>query len=270
MLLSQAYGMIVCWQWKKIPVEALWGLGVPLLLGGGRSVAEAMVFAIIADVVPDKKRYISSRLANDWLLILHQCSMVSVDSRGCTLGATPWPVIGGCSRPAFDMATALDISRLDYIRRCHSCRLYARDAEEEAGSGNLQPGLNQFCFKQCLQPQVAERELLYLGNTKIHLQEADDLASPWSCFDNPSRNYSVRYFYPSNAHSVRLAPGPVYTPHLFTQSGHLCYALCATTTRLLPLDQALDNNIPSPARSNLRSCEFTPISRREYLHDDGV
>ncbi|WAO89460.1 Hypothetical protein NCS54_00685300 [Fusarium falciforme] len=44
MLLSQAY------------VEALWGLGVPLLLGGGRSVAEAMVFAIIADVVPDKKR----------------------------------------------------------------------------------------------------------------------------------------------------------------------------------------------------------------------
>ncbi|RSM02704.1 hypothetical protein CEP52_007827 [Fusarium oligoseptatum] len=56
MLLSQVYGMIVCWQWKKIPVEALWGLGVPLLLGGGRSVAEAMVFAIIADVVPDKKR----------------------------------------------------------------------------------------------------------------------------------------------------------------------------------------------------------------------
>ncbi|RTE71588.1 hypothetical protein BHE90_014007 [Fusarium euwallaceae] len=56
MLLSQAYGMIVCWQWKKIPVEALWGLGVPLLLGGGRSVAEAMVFAMIADVVPDKKR----------------------------------------------------------------------------------------------------------------------------------------------------------------------------------------------------------------------
>ncbi|KAI8672487.1 hypothetical protein NCS56_00711600 [Fusarium sp. Ph1] len=56
MLLSQAYCMIICWQWKKIPVEALWGLGVPLLLGGGRSVAEAMVFAIIADVVPDKKR----------------------------------------------------------------------------------------------------------------------------------------------------------------------------------------------------------------------
>ncbi|KAL2687417.1 hypothetical protein Neosp_004978 [[Neocosmospora] mangrovei] len=61
MLLSQVYGMIVCWQWKKIPVEALWGLGVPLLLGGGRSVAEGMVFAIIADVVPDKKRYIPSR-----------------------------------------------------------------------------------------------------------------------------------------------------------------------------------------------------------------
>ncbi|KAM0429287.1 hypothetical protein ACHAPT_006501 [Fusarium lateritium] len=48
--------MLVCWQWKKMPVEALWGLGVPLLLGGGRSVAEAMVFAIIADTVPDKKR----------------------------------------------------------------------------------------------------------------------------------------------------------------------------------------------------------------------
>ncbi|KAM5352260.1 hypothetical protein ACJ41O_004983 [Fusarium nematophilum] len=57
MLLSQAYAMLVCWQWKKIPIEAIWGLGVPLLIGGGRSVAEAMVFAIISDAVPPAKRH---------------------------------------------------------------------------------------------------------------------------------------------------------------------------------------------------------------------
>jgi hypothetical protein len=56
MLLSQGYAMVVCWQSDKIPLEAIWGIGVPLLFGGGRSVAEAMVFAIIADIVPDDKR----------------------------------------------------------------------------------------------------------------------------------------------------------------------------------------------------------------------
>lgn len=270
MLLSQAYGMVICWQWKKIPVEALWGLGVPLLLGGGRSVAEAMVFAIIADVVPDKKRYIASRLVKDWLLTVSQGRMVSVDSRGCTFGATPWASIGGCSRSTLNMATALDITRLDHPRRRHSRCLYARDAEEGTDSGHLQLGLEQPCFTQCIQPKVAKRELFCLGNAQIHLQEADGLALARRCFDNSPRDYTIRYFYPSDAYPVRLAPGPVYTPHLFTESGHALHALCVTTSRLLPLDQAVENNIPSPARSHLRSRKFTPLPRWEYMHDDGI
>lgn len=56
MCLSQAYVMYVCWQWKSLPPRAFWGLGVFLLLGGGRSVAEAMVFTILSDVVPGAKR----------------------------------------------------------------------------------------------------------------------------------------------------------------------------------------------------------------------
>ncbi|GKU01610.1 unnamed protein product [Fusarium langsethiae] len=56
MLLSQGYAMFVCWQSDKIPLEAIWGIGVPLLFGEGRSVAEAMVFAVIADIVPEDKR----------------------------------------------------------------------------------------------------------------------------------------------------------------------------------------------------------------------
>ena len=56
MLLSQAYAMYVCFRWKTIDLRAIWAMGVPLLLGGGRSVAEAMVFTIISDVVPDTKR----------------------------------------------------------------------------------------------------------------------------------------------------------------------------------------------------------------------
>jgi MFS family permease len=56
MILSESYTMFVCWKSSMIPLEAIWGIGVALLFGGGRSVAEAMVFAIIADMVPDSKR----------------------------------------------------------------------------------------------------------------------------------------------------------------------------------------------------------------------
>ncbi|CAM1500645.1 Fc.00g098070.m01.CDS01 [Cosmosporella sp. VM-42] len=55
MLLSQGFAMYVCWQWKKIPLKAIWAMAAPLLIGGGRSVAEAMVFTIISDVVPGSK-----------------------------------------------------------------------------------------------------------------------------------------------------------------------------------------------------------------------
>ncbi|PNY28255.1 Uncharacterized protein TCAP_01841 [Tolypocladium capitatum] len=56
MLFSQGYAMYVCWKWRTMPAEAIWAMGAPLLIGGGRSVAEAMVFTVIADVVPDSKR----------------------------------------------------------------------------------------------------------------------------------------------------------------------------------------------------------------------
>ncbi|KAF9771212.1 hypothetical protein IL306_011156 [Fusarium sp. DS 682] len=56
MMLSESYAMFVCWKSDIIPLEAIWGIGVTLLFGGGRSVAEAMVFTIIADTVPDSKR----------------------------------------------------------------------------------------------------------------------------------------------------------------------------------------------------------------------
>lgn len=58
MLLSQGYAMVICWQSGTIPLEAIWGIGAPLLFGGGRSVAKAMVFAMIADIVPESKRQV--------------------------------------------------------------------------------------------------------------------------------------------------------------------------------------------------------------------
>ncbi|KAK7419914.1 hypothetical protein QQX98_003102 [Neonectria punicea] len=53
---SQFYAMYICWEWRSLPLRAVWGLGTLLLFGGGRSVAEAMVFTILSDVVPAPKR----------------------------------------------------------------------------------------------------------------------------------------------------------------------------------------------------------------------
>ncbi|KAF5650960.1 major facilitator superfamily transporter [Fusarium sp. NRRL 52700] len=51
MILSESYVMFVCWKSDMIPLEAIWCIGVALLCGGGRSVAEAMIFAIITDTL---------------------------------------------------------------------------------------------------------------------------------------------------------------------------------------------------------------------------
>ncbi|KAH7326245.1 major facilitator superfamily domain-containing protein [Stachybotrys elegans] len=51
LLLAQAYATIVLWKSDEIPIEAFWASGIPILLGGGRGVAEAMVFALISDSV---------------------------------------------------------------------------------------------------------------------------------------------------------------------------------------------------------------------------
>ncbi|KAK7423618.1 hypothetical protein QQZ08_008972 [Neonectria magnoliae] len=55
---SQFYAMYICWEWRSMPLRAIWGLGTLLLFGGGRSVAEAMVFTILSDVVPAAKRLV--------------------------------------------------------------------------------------------------------------------------------------------------------------------------------------------------------------------
>ncbi|KAL7820330.1 major facilitator superfamily domain-containing protein [Trichoderma aethiopicum] len=56
LFLSEACDLIICWQWRKVPLRALWGSGAIMLLGGGRGVAEAMVFTSISDVIPESKR----------------------------------------------------------------------------------------------------------------------------------------------------------------------------------------------------------------------
>lgn len=56
LFLSEGYILLICWQWRHIPLRAIWGSGVIMLMGGGRGVAEAMVFTSISDVVPESKR----------------------------------------------------------------------------------------------------------------------------------------------------------------------------------------------------------------------
>lgn len=56
LFLSQAYADFVIWMSPRVPLTAVWGSGVPLLIGGGRSMAESMVFALISDIIPAPRR----------------------------------------------------------------------------------------------------------------------------------------------------------------------------------------------------------------------
>jgi MFS transporter, PCFT/HCP family, solute carrier family 46 (folate transporter), member 1 len=56
LFLAEGYALLVCWQWRQVPLRAIWGSGAIMLLGGGRGVAEAMVFTSISDVMPESKR----------------------------------------------------------------------------------------------------------------------------------------------------------------------------------------------------------------------
>ncbi|CAH0059176.1 unnamed protein product [Clonostachys solani] len=56
LFLSQAYADFVIWMAPRVPLTAIWGSGVPLLIGGGRSMAESMVFALISDIIPAPRR----------------------------------------------------------------------------------------------------------------------------------------------------------------------------------------------------------------------
>ncbi|KAL7942453.1 major facilitator superfamily domain-containing protein [Trichoderma barbatum] len=54
--LSEGYVLLICCKWREIPLRAIWASGAIRLLGGGRAVAEAMVFTSISDVIPESKR----------------------------------------------------------------------------------------------------------------------------------------------------------------------------------------------------------------------
>ncbi|KAL6896091.1 major facilitator superfamily domain-containing protein [Trichoderma longibrachiatum] len=56
LFLSETCDLLICWQWRHVPLRALWASGAIMLLGGGRGVAEAMVFTSISDVIPESKR----------------------------------------------------------------------------------------------------------------------------------------------------------------------------------------------------------------------
>ncbi|KUI61057.1 hypothetical protein VP1G_08216 [Cytospora mali] len=56
MIMSQFLWFGIAWNWKAWDLRYVWASSLPLLIGGGESVAEAIVFAIVADVAPEEKR----------------------------------------------------------------------------------------------------------------------------------------------------------------------------------------------------------------------
>ncbi|KAL1867715.1 hypothetical protein Daus18300_006271 [Diaporthe australafricana] len=56
MVLSQLLWIAIAWNHAHWDLRNVWLSSLPLLIGGGETVAEAMVFAIVADVAPEGKR----------------------------------------------------------------------------------------------------------------------------------------------------------------------------------------------------------------------
>lgn len=56
MILSQLIWIAAAWNHNRWDLRTVWLSSLPLLIGGGETVAEAMVFAIVADVAPEGKR----------------------------------------------------------------------------------------------------------------------------------------------------------------------------------------------------------------------
>lgn len=56
MILSQLIWIAIAWNHTRWDLRTVWLSSLPLLIGGGETVGEAMVFAIVADVAPEGKR----------------------------------------------------------------------------------------------------------------------------------------------------------------------------------------------------------------------
>lgn len=56
MVLSQLLWIAIAWNHALWDLRNVWLSSLPLLIGGGETVAEAIVFAIVADIAPEGKR----------------------------------------------------------------------------------------------------------------------------------------------------------------------------------------------------------------------
>lgn len=60
-----AWIMVVLSFWKILPLELVWLGALSIFIGGGSSVANAMIFTVISDVVPESGRYITVLKSED-------------------------------------------------------------------------------------------------------------------------------------------------------------------------------------------------------------
>lgn len=55
--IKAAWAMVVLSFWQIMPLELIWLGSLSIIIGGGTSVATAMVFTVISDVIPESGRY---------------------------------------------------------------------------------------------------------------------------------------------------------------------------------------------------------------------
>jgi hypothetical protein len=56
-MLSQAWILMVCWWWRIFPLRLIWLSPVFQIIGGGGTVIQSVIYAIISDVSTEANRY---------------------------------------------------------------------------------------------------------------------------------------------------------------------------------------------------------------------
>lgn len=99
MVISQLLWAVVAWNWRRWDLRFTWTSSAALLIGGGQSMAQGMVFAMITDIAPQNKRQVENSCTNSvhiqrpLTLHVHRAIYFNIEMCAIMLGQAVAPFI---------------------------------------------------------------------------------------------------------------------------------------------------------------------------------